>query len=672
LTRIVSDISSREPQVASEARDLRRATPASLRLFDRVSGSILVFAAAVLLWRTHAHGENQFFGDLRVAYIAFSLIGICGLMLLFFYRRIPIGPLGHAVRACAYVGGIVLGAGVLSRVLKEPVPTPNPAIWTPDAAPFTRISADDRVRWALRIALHRMTAGDRDNLPLTVPADWPFPKDVEIATVVRSAHIGQVTARIVGTQRICAMSTARAGEASPPVHFHPTCADASVADSSLHFYRPQRGALPRVDPRPADHGSSWPQYRLDAGNTATIGGGSGGVAWSANLRGAARSTPSVADDIVLIGGHGTGSLEAFSLATGALRWWAYLPNWVHQDVVSDGSIAAVGFGDNEAGLRGASPSGVAAYDLGSGRLLWTAFERNSVMTSPVIVGNEVSYITEAGLLQIRDLRDGRLRRTLLLPGNATMAPPAVRRDTLIVSLDANHICVVDLSRAAQLWCTTIRRGLMFGHSAPSLIGKTVVVSGRVRVETDRMPLLSELRRLLLRLLDLHSSEPDAGQQVFGLDLADGSVLWRSDVFRPRPHENGQISGTAVADGARLLVTLPIADKLVALDRSTGRLLWSVDGGGSRGPVLVNSGLVYRTTRDGRLQSLRSSDGHLLCSVQLPQHFDRAGPILAAGSLIVASLEARLTSIPKRFVDSCDAGRIQGEFKTPPLPNSTVK
>jgi hypothetical protein len=110
-----------------------------------------------------------------------------------------------------------------------------------------------------------------------------------------------------------------------------------------------------------------------------------------------------------------------------------------------------------------------------------------------------------------------------------------------------------------------------------------------------------------------------------------------------------------------VISLPLADRLVAFDRGTSTIRWSIDGGGSRGPVLLSGDNGYVVSHDGNLRVHRARDGQLLCSIALPRHYDRGGPTLAGGSLLLASLEGDIVALPRRQVDACDAAAIRAVF-----------
>jgi outer membrane protein assembly factor BamB len=255
---------------------------------------------------------------------------------------------------------------------------------------------------------------------------------------------------------------------------------------------------------------------------------------------------------VLIGTHGVGSLESFALATGRAEWRVRAPNWIHQDAVSDGRIVVVGFGDNRGSAYGSAASGVAAFELATGKSTWTKFEKTAVMTSPVIVGGDLVYGTGAGVIRRRRLSDGLLRESERFRGGVSMAPPLARHDTIVWPLDDDRVCVNTTSSLRPLWCTKVPGYTHFGHAAASLAGDTVIVSGRI---PNDVPLAGTvLNRFLGRL-----NGGARGQGVVALDLRTGAVRWKSQRFPFVREADGHISGTAAVADSLVVITLPISD-----------------------------------------------------------------------------------------------------------------
>src|SRR5207249_5853879 len=182
-------------------------------------------------------------------------------------------------------------------------------------------------------------------------------------------------------------------------------------------------------------------------------------------------------------------------------------------------------------FTGRAPGGVAAYELSTGRSLWTRFDESSVMTSPVIRDSAILYVTAAGVLRRRELSTGKLVGELTLPGGASMAPPAARGETLVATLELNRVCALRISTLSVLWCRTDPRFLNVGHAAPTIVGDEVLVSGLVPLDRGWMRQLARIHpRLAARMVwsaVMSGFDVTAGQMFAALDLRDGHVRWAS-------------------------------------------------------------------------------------------------------------------------------------------------
>lgn len=581
--------------------------------------------------------------------------------------RISRGYRALALRAPVYALSVALGVAVSARILHNPIPETfawPPVEQDPRRTPWTEMSVDERSRWALLVTAHRLSGEETHATNFSIPSEWPFPNDVEIAFEQSGSSEPRILARVVKSERVCLTTLSGVQEAHGHSDDQTDCHRSSLDERALHFHLPGRTSWPSPSSVGQIARRAWPQHRYDAARSASSSdSGDHEATWSANLLAGARATASIVGDIVIVGTHGLGSLEAFNIGNGKSRWRARLPNWVHQDAVSDGRVVVVGFGDNIGSWRGRAPSGVAAYDVETGRLLWTEFEGNSVMTSPVIRDKEVAYVTAAGVLRIRRLMDGALLRTLRLPGGSIMGPPVLRNDTLIATLDVNNVCAVELAQARALWCTTIPDIEMLGHSAASIFGDTVVISGILPLsESWWLPLpVKERAKGLFAWLAATYPGQVRSQRVLALDMRFGTVLWRSRIFPGVRLVVGHFAGTPVANDSLVLVNLPTADELVGFSRKTGTIKWTAEGGGARGPVLIVGDNIYVTTLDGRMLVYRATDGALHCSIPLPRHYDRAGPALARGLLFLASTEGDLVALPKRYLDTCEVDSVKAAF-----------
>jgi len=410
---------------------------------------------------------------------------------------------------------------------------------------------------------------------------------------------------------------------------------------------------------PPSVGLAWPQYRGDAAHTALHSDSVPTAAtWPARIEGEVRASASLIGDLLVVGTHGNGELAAFDRRTGALRWRRRLPNWVHQDPVSDGRVIVVGFGDNANSFAGQAPSGVVAYAAATGAPLWTVFDETSVMTSPLVTGDALVYVSASGRLRKRRLVDGALLAEDSLPGGVIMGPPAMVGDTAIITLDSRDVCAVQLASLTRLWCRTFPHTILMGHYAPTVVDGVVYAAGSVVFpglslgEFRALP--DSMRNTALRSL-LRPRFLPLGQRLWAMRLADGALLWAGPMHVDTKPIGGHPSGTAVVQGARGVIIYPQQDTLAGFDARTGVEQWRTTGGGSRGPLLLVDSLAVHAMRDGSIVSRSLVTGAVRCRVKLSEGFDRAGPVRAGNDLLAVDRKGAVHRVPVAALTQCAAG-----------------
>lgn len=608
---------------------------------------MLAFVAAIFMAvRTPVPGKYEILPPglvPGVAYIASALV----VMLLLRQARSPRGAASRwAMRGAALLLVAIMTGAAATRLSMQVKESRALDHWPPRLALIrattpNSISSHERAEWGARIAAHALTGSPGDSV--VVPADWPFPDDVTLAVRKLDSRVTEIWSRAGDSTTMCIpliAPTVLPDTAAASAD----CSKLKSAPAGMVFARPSRTTTigPPV-PVVAQATSTWQQYRGDAtrsGHSSDSTTRSGG--WSTRIDGDIRSSVSVVGGLVIVGAHGTGSLTALSLATGRPVWAVRVPNWIHQDAVSDGRIIVVGFGDNLPAFGGRAPSGVAAYEAATGRRLWTSFDEGSVMTSPIIRDTVVIYGTGAGILRKRVLATGRLLGEGTLPGTVTMAPPVSVGDTIVFALDHNRVCGQLISTLALLWCRDVPHLRMMGHSSPAIAGHQVIVSGAATLfaptlrEFSRLP-ISLMVKLVRSALFPDGYDEFAGQLVTALDLSSGETRWRTGLFASPRLVVGHIAGTATVVDSIGAIVLPISDTLLVFDVATGRTRWTATGHDARGPPLIAGDRVVVAGRDGVIEVRRISDGTITCTVHRAVGYDRAGPTLAGGLAIFANL-----------------------------------
>ncbi len=501
------------------------------------------------------------------------------------------------------------------------------------------LTSQQQAQWAAHVAEHAMitaSVGTTDSASaitpasgaaLVIPAAWPMPSGVRIARRTRADTV-ELWARTADGAVACV--------ARPSAHEHEQC-NTTVGPDTGAYLLPQRSAADAViaplAPYPDSGALTWPQYRFDAARIMPsdhAAGATDSTEWTAHMDGPARSSVSLAGNLVLIGAHGSGSVEAFDRTTGERRWQTRVPSWVHMDITSDGRTAAVGFGDNALSFTGRAPSGMSVFDVQTGRLRWTHFDESSVMSGAVIRDNAVVYATALGVVRRRSLETGALLAEDSLPGGVVMAPAAMRGDTVVYGLEHDHVCAILASTLKRVWCRRFEGMRMMGHAAPAILGNMVVVTASQTIgnlswsEFRGLPLRLQARMIYGSLFPNRYYEI-AGQRVLALRLSDGSSVWASRNYTKVRNVDGHTAGTSVLTDSAGLVVLPQANVVVGFDPHTGAERWTAGAHLARGPALITNGRAIVAGTDGKTEVRDVMSGALTCTMTRGMGHDRAGP-----------------------------------------------
>ena len=642
-------------------------TPA-LRLLDAAVLGAAILSVAFLIWRTPAPDgpdliPSTWFVDAVFAGIGMALFFVCWRL-----RRSSSLPARLIPALLTMVlAGMAMARLRLLNYERDAASPLTLAGATSASAGGTPLSPGEAAEWAVRVALHAAPHERITDDTIEIPANWPLPATATLGVRDRAERGREIWARVAGAQGTvtCHVSVAPEGEFTADLQFTPSCDTTTALPAGVVLGPPVRGAGRTSLPSPPSGAAPWVQHRGNASRAAAAPGGpSTPTAWHATTHTPVRADVSVVGELVLVGGHGSGLLVALDRSNGVRRWSAQLPNWIHQAPVSDGQVVAVGFGDNDRSFGGHAPSGVAAYDLVSGRRLWTEFENGSVMTSPAIHDSIVAYVTSNGVLRVRLLVTGQLLGTTQLPGGVIMGPPVLTGDTLVVTLDPNNTCGVDLSPLRVLWCLRQNGLRMVGHASAAIKDGIIVASG---VATAGTPGLSSYVALPLRLqaemlkallfpeyLDYRVAH-FPGQVFSGINLATGKVRWTSPFFARRRSVDGHTSGTAALQGGIGVIVLPVADTVVAFEPTTGTIRWTSGANQARGAPLILGNQVIISGRNGVIEVRQLESGVLQCTLRRERGYDRAGPILTEGMLVFANLDGEIEAIPTADLLTCHVG-----------------
>ncbi len=650
-----------------QSQERRASTGPAARRLERFAAAWLLVLALFFTFRTPAWG---LYDPPATGLLPGLIYGGAAAILILCLRWGTVRrttPIGQTALAAVVVLMGLFSMLAVQRIVFSRITAASQFSWPPRidrlaAVVLDSLSSTDQASWAAHVASHRLLDEGRVVLPISIPVEWPFPSSIALGTRRVESDEIEVWARAGDGTAVCLPVLLRSDLRADSASRKTRCVDQHEGPSEVTFAAPDRDTGPQPRSTSIGRRSPWPQYRFDAAHTAIagrshVGTDSAQAGWITTIDGRIRASVSVSDDLVMVGGHGTGSFTVLDARTGEVHWIARAPNWIHQDPVTDGNVVVVGFGDNTDSFSGRAPSGVAAYELETGRHLWTAFDGGSVMTTAVLRDSMVVYASGVGLVRKRNLFTGALEAIDTLPGGVIMAPPMLVGDTIVFTLEPDHVCALLFSTMERRWCRRIADLRMMGHAAPAAFEGLVVVSG---VGSFSSASLAEYRRmnralqsrLLRSALFPGQVEVHSGQVFLALGLHDGSIRWRSHLYGDPRLVPGHTAGTATFGDATGVIVLPVSDSVVAFDPETGAVHWASGANGARAAPLILGDRVLTAGRNGVIEMRKLADGSLTCAIRRRVGWDRAGPAVAGDLVIFANLDGEIEAIPTRELLEC--------------------
>lgn len=139
--------------------------------------------------------------------------------------------------------------------------------------------------------------------------------------------------------------------------------------------------------------------------------------------------------------------------------------------------------------------------------------------------------------------------------------------------------------------------------------------------------------------------PFPSGEITAFNIADGTPVWTETLTRTR-----QLSQLAsLTDAARPAIdngtvfAVGHSGRMVATQAKTGERLWSVNVPGTQEPWVAGD-TIYVVDTGGQLLALARADGKTRWTTQLPDARTWSGPVLAGGTLWLASNKGMLTGV----------------------------
>lgn len=139
--------------------------------------------------------------------------------------------------------------------------------------------------------------------------------------------------------------------------------------------------------------------------------------------------------------------------------------------------------------------------------------------------------------------------------------------------------------------------------------------------------------------------PYPSGDIMALKVSDGSTVWTESLTRTR--QSSQIA--SMSDAARpaidngVVYAIGHAGRMVATQVKSGERIWSVNVPSAQPPCVAGD-TVYVVDTSGRVMALSRTDGKTRWTMQLPDSKVWTGPVLAGGTLWLASNKGQVVGV----------------------------
>lgn len=296
-------------------------------------------------------------------------------------------------------------------------------------------------------------------------------------------------------------------------------------------------------------------------------------------------------------------------------------------------------------------------DQDTGARLWEYRAKSFVLTSPLLIGDQVVIGEEIGMLHSIDVETGKVEWSKDLDG-AIVSSPALYKNTLYIGTAGRKVLALKPDTGQQVW----------SYSTRGTVGLSVAVGNDVVVALDREGMIYGLDAASGKKLWSAQSHATlvvppvvsgdmlylvSGSVLYGLDLR-GNLRWQAYSDRPIDH------APAVSNDALYITGSDGA--LYAMSARNGATRWTY----SDPDILVTASpsvagnVVLAAGSGGAIMALDAATGKLLWRAQtrtLTTDLDRPGaqsaasqPVFADGDIFLLSNDGNLSCFSPQAID----------------------
>lgn len=379
---------------------------------------------------------------------------------------------------------------------------------------------------------------------------------------------------------------------------------------------------------PAGQEEPWPMYQRYPTHNAVLEQAGLKAQWAVSTDGKINGGLAVSGGTVYAVSFDK-KLYAIDERTGTVRWTAVANNILMSTPVVQDGVVIVGSGkdgflkpNDYMDQMWGRPEGddLYAFSTADGHLVWKVHTVGQNMPSPAIAQGAVIFANGDMHAYALDLKSGKAQWTINLPGVATMASMTISSGVAFVPTchNAPYACetrAIDIRDGRTRWTNE------YGGSdcTPTVEGGSVFVNASI---------------------DQDSRFRTGGQIVVAaIDERSGKTRWTySGPVAPYTYiasAERQIAG--VADRGVLYQPIGNANRVVALNERTGKVLWIAHTSGNvKMSPIVRGDIVYFGDTAGILYQVNRRTGRIVHTTSYLQPFSTSPPIIAGETLFIAN------------------------------------
>lgn len=306
--------------------------------------------------------------------------------------------------------------------------------------------------------------------------------------------------------------------------------------------------------------------------------------------------------------------------------------------VADGKLYAIGVDGT-----------IASLDAASGKTLWRTNTKLEFTGGPAVDGGLVIAGTLNGEVAAYDAGSG-IERWMITVSSEVVSAPALSLGTAVVRSNDGHLFGLDASDGSRKWTydrTPVPLLSLRGNSAPLIDGSVVydgADNGKVlalRLDNgatvwEQTVALGDGRSEVERLNDVDGELALDGGVLYGVGYRGSVVALSANLGRPQwTRELSSYVGLGV--GVSQVFAVDADSNLWALDRAGGSSMWKQDAFQYRwlsAPTVQGDYLVVGDV-EGFVHWLSQADGKEVARQRLSKNPIRARPVVAGDSVFVA-------------------------------------